>query len=205
MLIPLDGLRRFIEKPVSGVLHVGAHVGEEVDLYQILGVNCVVWVEANGGLISALRERVEPLGHHVIHALVADQIGHSVFHIANESMSSSLLPLGTHKQFAPGIDYVRDVMMPTTTLDALARAYGFSCVNFLNLDIQGAELRALRGGEHLLDQIFYVYTEVNLEPVYIGCALLPEMDEFLARWGFNRVLTKLTPHGWGDAFYVRSV
>lgn len=205
MLIPIEALRRFLREPISGVLHVGAHAGEECDIYRVLGIGEVVWIEANERVLPALRTRVEPLGHRVIHALVSDAVGYDVFHVANNTMSSSLLPLGTHKQFAPEIGYVYDIVMPTTTLDVLARSYDFSRLNFLNLDVQGAELRVLRGAQTVLGNMQYVYAEVNLEPVYVGCALLPELDEFLFQRGFQRVLTKLTSHGWGDALYVRSV
>ena len=48
--------------------------------------------------------------------------------------------------------------------------------NFLNLDIQGAELLALRGIEDNLKFIDYIYTEVNTGEVYKNCAKVYEID-----------------------------
>ena len=76
--------------------------------------------------------------------------------------------------------------------------------NFLNFDIQGAELKALKGMEPYLSKVDYLYTEVNSDYVYKGCALIDEIDDFLSKHNFKRVLTKITQHGWGDALYLKS-
>jgi hypothetical protein len=75
--------------------------------------------------------------------------------------------------------------------------------NFMNLDIQGAELLALRGAGDILKNFDYIYTEVNIEELYDGCCLMNEIDEYLKQFGFKRVITEMTQYGWGDAFYVK--
>ena len=55
-----------------------------------------------------------------------------------------------------------------------------------------------------LDNINYIYTEVNTESVYKECALLTELDSFLKQKGFERKCEDIyKKYGWGDAFYVR--
>ncbi len=79
-------------------------------------------------------------------------------------------------------------------------------INFINLDIQGVELNALKSMEKYLESpgIQYIFTEVNTEHVYKDCGLLSEIDEYLSRFGFERVETKMwLDCGWGDAFYMR--
>ena len=74
--------------------------------------------------------------------------------------------------------------------------------NFLNIDIQGAELKCLKGLGEYLNYIDYLYLEVNTEKVYEDCCLLNELDEFLT--DFERVETKLyEKYGWGDCFLLR--
>ena len=73
----------------------------------------------------------------------------------------------------------------------------------MNFDIQGAELKALKGMEEHLSAVDYLYTEVNSDYVYKGCALIGELDEYLQRFGLFRVETKWTDCKWGDAFYIR--
>jgi|688.fasta_scaffold528756_1 hypothetical protein len=75
--------------------------------------------------------------------------------------------------------------------------------NFLNLDIQGSELNALRGASIQLKHVDYVYTEVNTELLYENCCTLSEIDSHLADYAFERIAPTMTNQGWGDAFYAK--
>ena len=75
--------------------------------------------------------------------------------------------------------------------------------NFLNFDIQGAELKALKGMEEYLDKVDYLYTEVNSDYVYKDCALITEIDDYLKQFNLVRVETSWTDCKWGDAFYIK--
>ena len=46
--------------------------------------------------------------------------------------------------------------------------------------------------------------QVNVDELYKTCGLIGEIDTFLAQYKFQRVLTNMTPHGWGDALYIRN-
>jgi hypothetical protein len=77
-------------------------------------------------------------------------------------------------------------------------------VDFINLDIQGAELEALKGASLILNQIKWIYTEVNRSEVYKDCAKIWEIDEFLGAQGFKRIATCWSHRDdWGDALYAR--
>jgi hypothetical protein len=124
------------------------------------------------------------------------------FYIANNGMSSSALRFGTHEVHHPGIHFESSLELETARLDSvLDRAAEWDLVN---LDVQGAELRALQGLGDLISQVRWVYTEVNEEPVYEACALLGEIDIWLGEKEFTRVDTAMTPFGWGDALYART-
>ena len=47
------------------------------------------------------------------------------------------------------------------------------------MDIQGAELMALRGATRCLENAKALQIEVNYQQLYEGCVLISEMDEFL--------------------------
>ena len=72
MLIELADLVRKHNMKITGVLHVGAHIAEEAEKYQALGVSNVWWVEANPDLIETITTNTARLCHHVINALVTD-------------------------------------------------------------------------------------------------------------------------------------
>lgn len=75
--------------------------------------------------------------------------------------------------------------------------------NFINLDIQGAEYKALKGMNEILNHVDYSFTEVNEKELYEGLTLLPDFDEFLKEKGFERVELVMTGNELGDAFYIR--
>jgi FkbM family methyltransferase len=191
---------------IRGALHVGAHLAEEALTYVNFNVNPVYWIEGNPDNIPAIERAVAQYGHWVICALITDKDYEPTdFHITNyDSMSSSVLEFGTHTSFSPNTKFVDHRVYESRTLDSLAEDYErFPMVNFLNMDLQGAELLALKGARNLLEQIDYIYTEVNEDEVYRGCAKVHELDEFLA--DFQRVETGMVRgQGWGDALYVRT-
>lgn len=73
----------------------------------------------------------------------------------------------------------------------------------MNLDIQGAELLALKGADDILNNIDYIYTEINIKEIYENCCLLHQVDDYLKSFGFIRIIINITHYGWGDAFYIK--
>ena len=54
-----------------------------------------------------------------------------------------------------------------------------------------------------LNEIDYIYTEVNNEELYENCSLVDEIDRFLKFHNFIRVTTAWHDDlAWGDAFYI---
>jgi FkbM family methyltransferase len=139
-----------------------------------------------------------------INACVDEVTGYQrTFHRANNHQSSSLLELGTHKEQAPDVHYVDEFPVITTKVDDLIFEYGVNA-NFLNMDLQGAELLALFGAEGFLTHADYIYSEVNWEPLYKECAIIHDMDEWLFDHGFTRYDTMMAGNsGWGDALWAR--
>jgi hypothetical protein len=76
--------------------------------------------------------------------------------------------------------------------------------DFLNVDVQGAELFVLRGMGELINQFKWVYLEVNKAHLYVGCPLVEELDQYLANFGLVRVETMWAGNtNWGDALWVK--
>lgn len=208
MLITADEIKSILSQyqlPITGILHVGAHECEELGLYGTLGVSPdrVLWIDAINDKVEEAKKKGIP---HVYHAVVSDKDNTDVvFHVANNGQSSSILEMGTHLHEHPHVFYVDNVIQKSITLSSFFKKHSIdpSSYSFWNFDIQGAELMALKGGEDLLIHASALYLEVNEAELYRGCGLIGEMDAFLDQRGFKRVLTRMTPHGWGDALYVR--
>jgi FkbM family methyltransferase len=200
MLIPFSYLFKKYNVKANGVLHIGAHLGQEYEAYLNEGVKNIIFVEANKQVFDSLCSRVN--GSAVcLNACVTDKDGDTVtFNVSNnEGQSSSILPFGTHTFEHPGIVFTSRQQMTTTRIDTLMATNGLDMPNFVNIDIQGAELLALKGMD--LSKVDYLYLEVNTKELYKGCALLHDLEAYLS--DFKRVEIKMTPHGWGDAFYIR--
>lgn len=208
MLIGFEYLVDKYKLNISGILHVGAHECEEYTNYKARGINGdrQLWIEAIPEKVYICRLRYPDT--HVVQAVVSDVSGTEVnFKVTNNFQSSSILDLKTHLIEHPHI-YVRSVFRATTTTikDIYdTQSIGYNTFNFINLDIQGVELNALKGMGDILNNFNYIYTEVNERELYAGCALLGEIDSFLAEKGFKRVEIEMTVHGWGDAFYMRVI
>jgi hypothetical protein len=66
-----------------------------------------------------------------------------------------------------------------------------------------SELQALKGFGKYIDQVKYIYTEINTGEVYKGNDSLEDIDTYLSSFGFERVEINITPFEWGDAFYIK--
>tara|TARA_Y100001970_G_C14257563_1_gene876633 strand:+ start:2324 stop:2965 length:642 start_codon:yes stop_codon:yes gene_type:complete len=208
MLIKFEQLQPLFEKtPVTGVLHLGAHLAEELEGYKSCGIERIIWVEANTGMAIHLMNRtINDLGSTVVFGAACNEDEKLVeLNIANNGESSSLLEFDEHSKEHPQVEYIMKVQTWAFRVDTMMHKKGFdrSLFNFANIDIQGAELLALEGMHEQLKHLDYVYLEVNEKHLYENCALMPEIDEFLSQHGFNRTMTEMTKHGWGDALYVR--
>lgn len=188
---------------IRGALHVGAHECEEIPFYSQLGVSDIVWIDAIPSKVTQAIQRGIP---QVYHAVITDKDNDEVeFHVSNNVQSSSVLEFGTHATEHPWVKYVDTLRQRTTTLDTFFSTHGLdaSKYEFWNFDIQGAELMALRGAVKSIPHVKAMYLEVNERELYKGCGLVQEIDTFLAEFGFTRVLTEMTRHGWGDALYLK--
>ena len=203
MLISLHELVKKYNINFKGILHVGAHECEELNDYEVyINRNKILWVEALPNKVSFCKEKFQDIK--IENATVSDKIEKVIFKVANNGQSSSILDFGLHSYFHSHVKYVDSFETETQLLKDILCKHDID-YNFLNFDIQGAELKALKGMEDYLNKVDYLYTEVNSDYVYKGCCLIGELDEYLGKFGLHRVETKwCEDFRWGDAFYVRS-
>jgi FkbM family methyltransferase len=206
MLIKFDTIVKKYGIP-KGIIHLGAHLAEELEDYLQYDQKNVVWIEANPDLVQANFVRAKDCGHILLHGLIYDTDDLELdFHISNNLQSSSILEFQKHSSYHPHVEFTDTIKIKTSRLDSLLMSNDIdgSEIDFLNLDIQGVELRALKSMGSYLDSIKYIYTEINTGEVYKENDQLDDLDEFLRNKGFNRVETKLTPYEWGDALYIKN-
>lgn len=189
-----------------GVLHVGANTGQEAEFYYNAGVKEVIWVEGHPETFKKLQSYVKDIpGSVCINACVSDRYSETTFNIANnESQSSSLLQLGNHKDIHPEVEFIDSMSVKTYRLDHLLRDFDIKGYWFLNVDVQGMDLFAIKGLGTMLEKFRWINSEVNKTEVYKGCSLIGEMDEYLSGFGFVRTETgDWVCDSWTDALYIK--
>ena len=203
MLIRADILRDLFGVAPKGVLHVGAHEAEEEPAYRELGWGPVVWVEMLPDKAEALRRRFadDPLNS-VIEAAAWGESGiERDLYESDNKQSSSLYAPQTHLVAHPEVRFERRGRIVTRRLDEVLEPRFHP--EFLNLDVQGAELEVMIGLGARLTAVKWCYLEVNLDALYAQIPLRDEVDAFLRARGFTRIVEAIHERfGWGDALYA---
>lgn len=198
----------------KGVLHIGGNVGEEFPVYMELGIHRQIWFEPNPVIFEKLVENIASNGDaKAYNFCVGDENKDVILHESNNAgQSSSILDLGTHKEAHPQVHYIKDIPCKMVRLDDFFMEKSFEInhtdpireFDFLNIDIQGAELLALKGMGDLLIQFKWIYLEVNKAELYIGCPLIEDLDAYLEKYDFVRVETYWAGNtNWGDALWIK--
>lgn len=113
--------------------------------------------------------------------------------------------------------------LETVSLDQFADAQGVPEIDFIKLDIQGAELEAFQGGVRSLKNVLAIISEVEFVPMYVDQPLFGDVDAFLRQQGFmfhkfvglcgraakplvlNNNVNFATQHMWGDAMFITNI
>ena len=204
MLISYSDLCKTFDLKVHGILHIGAHLCEELQTYVNNGCSKIIWIEGDPNIYNVVK--IKYPRQIIFNYLITDVDNEEVtFNHANNGQSSSIFAFGTHEKYHPEVKFISKSKLLTKRIDTIYKDHGIdkNFANFLNIDIQGAELLALKSLGDILTNFDYIYLEVNKEEVYIGCALISDIDEYLGKYGFKRVSVSWTVANWGDAFYIK--
>jgi FkbM family methyltransferase len=175
-------------RAVRGVVHVGANVGQERELYARHDLD-VLWIEPIPEVFATLRDNLAGFPRQrAVQCLVTDRDGADYeFHVANNSgESSSILDMKEHKDVWPKVAFTHTLKLRSVTLPSLFEREGIdpAAYDALVMDTQGSELLVLQGAEPLLRQFKFIKTEVPDFEAYAGCARLADMEAFVRSHGY---------------------
>lgn len=196
---------------VRTVLHAGANLCQERDLYSQSGVKYVCWIEGLPSVVKEARAVLENYAGQEIYqaALWSSSDMELIFNVtSNNAESSSLLDLKLHKALHPTIETSSKVIVNTITLDDFLVAEDLAELNSIDLlvlDLQGSEYEILLGSHTALGRTKAIHVEVSTIELYEGQRLFFEVDSLLKSSGFTLVDHDLSDDNLsGDALYVRS-
>ena len=212
MLITIKELCDKFNIKINGILHIGAHTCEELSDYLKVGVtnDNIYWVEALEKIVTNNKQQLPNIN--IYQAVISDVDDEEITFnitkndITGDSQSSSILDFGTHEKHHPQVKVIDKIKLKTSRMDTIIKKNNINMknVNFVNLDIQGVELKALKSMESYLHNIDYIYTEVNTEEVYKNCDKMQDITDYLSIFNFKLADARIYKQfGWGDAFYMK--
>tara|TARA_Y100001937_G_scaffold121819_1_gene181191 strand:- start:167 stop:802 length:636 start_codon:yes stop_codon:yes gene_type:complete len=207
MLLDFNQLIKKHNLKITGAIHIGAHHGQEVFLYEENEIKNLILFEPLRDNFLKLKENVKNPSTRLVNLALGSKTDMVFMNVetANQGQSSSILEPKLHLQQYPQIVFNRKEKVSMTTLDKFFEKEEIKKENFnlINIDVQGYELEVFKGATETLRTIDYIFAEVNRAELYKDCASVVELDEFLSNFGFERVETNWEGITWGDALYVK--
>ncbi|SNR17698.1 FkbM family methyltransferase [Tenacibaculum jejuense] len=176
---------------ITGLIHVGANIGQECRLYKKYGLD-VIWIEPIPEVFQQLKRNIKKFPNQkAIQALLTNKNDETYeFNIANNNgASSSILKLDKHQDLWPEVSYEKTLQLKSITLQKLVadELIDINKYQAIVLDTQGSELLVLQGSIALLKKIKYISTEVANFESYKNCCKLDDMILFMKSNGFIEV------------------
>jgi len=189
-----NGIRRAVKDPdgflrqCKGVIHIGAHEGQERNIYAESDLN-VVWIEPIPSVFSRLEENLRLFPKQVAYQyLVSDQDDRELtFHISNnDGLSSSVFDMKDHLRILPDIHYTSKMTLKTRTFLSIVKEEKIDLDSYdaLVMDTQGSELLILKGCEEILHKFSFIKSEASDFELYKDGCQFKELSDWLAARGF---------------------
>lgn len=190
---------------LKGVIHIGAHIGQEYKDYVDAGIENMLFFEPVKSTFEMLCNALPKSKKIKLFNTALGNMEGTIEMFTTDvyqGQSSSILKPNTHLKSFPQIVFNKKEMVSITKLDSIK--FERELYNIINIDVQGYELEALKGSKATLSYIDFIFAEINVKEVYTNCAKVFELDKYLKQFGFVRMNTKMYDKlGYGDAVYVK--
>lgn len=158
---------------------------------------------------------------------LSDTGGEATLYVTQHPMCSSLFPPNEAyiSRFSELIEYMSldfTIDIETTTIEAFCQKEGITEIDFLKVDVQGADLKVLQGAKEILEScVLAIQAEVLFCELYQNQPLFGDVDRFLREREFtlfslpvafrhrqvSPIVSEINPGQllWGDAVYIRDL
>jgi FkbM family methyltransferase len=202
MLLDLISLNEKYKMKIKGVAHIGAHFGEENNVYDKLKIEKRIFFEPLESNFNTLKNNLGE-NHTLLKVALGNENRKILMNVetANSGQSSSILNPKLHLSQYPHIIFNSTEEVDMFRLDDMN--IDLDNINFINIDVQGYELEVFKGAEKTLNNIDYIMSEINRDEVYENCVKIDELIEFLKLYGFELVEQDWAGGTWGDGLFIK--
>lgn len=212
------------------VLEIGAlDVGEKEGFYRVLSDfpgSQIFGFEVDESVCEDMNTRA-PDGLRYFPSALGTTEETRPFFVTNHPMCSSLYePNEPYLQLFNNLEvaYTKHKSeLDTQSVDAFLASNALPCIDFVKIDIQGAELDVFKGAKSALESVLMIVTEVEFVRLYKDQPLFGDVCQFLEQHGlmFHKFLglagrtlrpivlnnnkNHASQHMWSDAIFVKNI
>jgi FkbM family methyltransferase len=151
---------------------------------------------------------------------LADADGEALFNISSGAPAEELAGRGSStsgphvskansllspKSEKPGVlkwlHFEDQIQVTTSTLDSFCRVNDIARIDFIHMDVQGAELKVLSGAARVMPRTSAIWMEVAFETTYEGQPLEADVTGWMKERGFRKI-HQVSYGPEGDALYL---
>ncbi len=193
------------ENPI--ILEAGAHHGEDtIKISQFWPLGTIYAFEPLPCSYIKLQKNVHTLTNVLCFPLaLADKTCYADFYFDSIGTGDN----GASSLYKPGKELQKNydknpLRVPAITIDEWVHQYGISHIDFLWLDMEGAELAALKSSPKILETVSAIHIEVNFRKFWDGIPLYDEVKQWLNERHFMIAWQSLDTNWQGNVLFVRN-
>ncbi len=177
-------IQECIDKPNPTILEIGCNDGKHtLWLLEIFEKPKIYCFEPEPRAIAKFKEKVGQRSNvNLFEMAISDKNGNVTFyqsggHVNKEAAqanpegwdeSGSIRQPKNHTVVMPWITFKETITVNSSTLDTWCKEHGIDVIDFIWMDVQGAEMDVFRGGQKTLKNTRFIYTEYSNRELYKG-------------------------------------
>lgn len=120
----------------------------------------------------------------------------------NQGASSLYKANGAYDSIEKYVQY--EIEISCTRLDTFCEQNNIDRIDVVWMDLQGAELKALKSMGSILDTVQIIHTELEMNPMYENQCLFDDVNEYLQQKGFELEWGNTNNYFGSDFIFVRN-
>jgi FkbM family methyltransferase len=212
-------LRLFFKNEKLVIFDIGGCEGEDSIKYSKLFPNATIYIfEPLPNNIERINQNIKIYNVNKVKIFpyaLSDNIGLSEFHVSSGqpyetdtnldwdfgNKSSSLLTPAEVKQTTPWLKFNEIISVYTETIEKFVEMNSISIIDFIHMDVQGAELKVLTGANSFIQNIKAVWLEVSNQELYEGQPKRGDIEKYMNSHNFILIKSEFNGPN-GDQLYL---